>query len=182
MSRVQASPALGSPARESLARESLAREPLARTSLRLDPVTAERCSIAGTLDALGDTWSILVLRELFFGVHRFNQMQDDLGISRSVLAARLARLTELGVIRSVPYQEPGDRVRNEYRLTRKGVELLPVMVSLMGWGDRHVNGGDGPVTLHQRGTGERVSVQLCTEHGVPVEPNEIEMRQTGAND
>ena len=105
---------------------------------------ADRCSIAGTLEALGDTWSILVLRELFFGVRRFNDLQRDLGISRSVLSARLARLVELGVVRVVPYQEPGDRARNEYRLTRKGVDLLPVMVSLMSWGDRHLNDGDGP--------------------------------------
>ena len=144
-----------------------------RMSPRPDAVTAERCSIAGALDALGDTWSILVLRELFFGVHRFNEMQDDLDISRSVLAARLSRLTDLGVIRPVPYQEPGDRVRNEYRLTRKGVDLLPVMVSLLGWGDRYVNDGDGPVTLHHRTTGELVRVQLRTEGGASVEPNEI---------
>src|SRR3954463_13582326 len=79
------------------------------------------CSIAGALTALGDTWSIMVLRELFFGVRRFNEIQEDLAISRSVLTNRLNRLVELGVVRTVPYQEPGDRVRNEYRLTRKGV-------------------------------------------------------------
>src|SRR4051812_50193535 len=82
-------------------------------------------------------------------------MQSELGISRSVLSDRLAHLVNLGVVRTVPYQEPGDRVRNEYRLTRKGVELLPVMVALMGWGDAHVNGGRGPVTLHDKRSGER---------------------------
>jgi DNA-binding HxlR family transcriptional regulator len=138
----------------------------------------DHCSIAGTLEALGDSWSILVLRELFFGVRRFNEMQSELGISRSVLSDRLGRLVNLGVVRTVPYQEPGDRVRNEYRLTRKGVELLPVMVALMGWGDAHVNGGRGPVTLHDKRSGQQVRLELRNESGERVEPNEMEPRLT----
>jgi DNA-binding HxlR family transcriptional regulator len=140
------------------------------------PFPVEDCSVAGALEALGDVWSILVLRELFHGRRRFSEMQDDLGISRSVLAARLARLVDLGVIRTSPYQEPGDRVRHEYRLTRKGVELLPVLVALLGWGDRHVRDGGGPVELRHRVTGERVGVELRTESGSPVAPDEIEVR------
>ena len=136
------------------------------------------CSIAGTLDALGDVWSILVLREMFFGVHRFNDMLTDLGISRSVLTNRLTRLVRLGVARTVPYQEPGDRLRNEYRLTRKGVGLLPVLVSLMEWGDEHVNGGSGPFTLHDRESGDRVHVELRTVGGEPVEPHQMRVRRT----
>jgi DNA-binding HxlR family transcriptional regulator len=133
----------------------------------------EHCSIAGALEALGDDWSVLVLRELFFGTHRFNEIQDDLGISRSVLTERLARLVALGVVRAVPYREPGQRERNEYRLTRAGVGLLPLMVALMQWGDQHVNGGNGPVSLHHRDTGEQVHLQLRTTSGQLVEPNEI---------
>ena len=79
------------------------------TPTRSAPVGIERCSIIGTLDALGDTWSVLVLRQLFYGVHRFNDIQDGLGISRSVLADRLARLVDLEVVRAVPYKEPGTR-------------------------------------------------------------------------
>jgi DNA-binding HxlR family transcriptional regulator len=139
----------------------------------IDPKT---CSISGALDALGDSWSILVLRELFYGVRRFNDIQNDLGISRSVLTDRLARLVDLGVARTVPYQQPGDRVRNEYRLTRKGVRLLPVMVALMEWGDEYLNGGNGPVILEERETGDRVQVELRSTSGALVEPNQIVTR------
>src|SRR3954462_3424500 len=100
---------------------------------------ANSCSIAGALDALGDAWSVLVLREMFYGVRRFNDIQADLGISRSVLTERLNRLVDIGVIRPELYQEPGDRARKQYRLTRKGVRLLPVMISLMEWGDEYLN-------------------------------------------
>jgi DNA-binding HxlR family transcriptional regulator len=139
----------------------------------IDPKT---CSISGALDALGDSWSILVLRELFYGVRRFNDIQNDLGISRSVLTDRLARLVELGVARTEPYQQPGDRVRNQYRLTRKGVRLLPVMVALMEWGDEYINDGRGPVVLQERETGDTVRLELRSTAGAIIEPNQIVTR------
>ena len=83
------------------------------------PIDPSTCSILAAVDALGDVWSILVLRELFLGVRRFNDIQGDLDISRSVLADRLGRLVDLGVVRTVPYQEPGERVRHEYRPTAR---------------------------------------------------------------
>jgi DNA-binding HxlR family transcriptional regulator len=131
------------------------------------------CSIAAALEVLGDTWSVLVLRELFFGVRRFNDIQTELGISRSVLSDRLARLADHGIVRTVPYQEPGSRVRHEYRLTRKGVGLLPLVVALKEWGDQHVQGGEGPVVLLDTITGDEVRLELRTTGGRRVEPNEI---------
>jgi len=142
----------------------------------LDDLTLQRCSIAGALNALGDAWSVMVLRELFFGIHRFNDIQRDLGISRSVLTERLAHLVDLGIVRTRPYQNPGERSRNEYRLTRKGVDLLSVMVALMEWGDAHVNTGDPPVVLYDKVTGEPVRVELRSESGRLVQPNETEPR------
>ena len=142
------------------------------------PVDMDQCSIAGALEALGDVWSILVMRELFFGVHRFNDMLADLGISRSVLTDRLSRLVDLGVARTEPYREPGARVRHEYRLTRKGVGLLPVMIGLMEWGDQYVNDGNAPVSLRERATGDEVRLELRTVSGRPVQPNEIVARAT----
>jgi DNA-binding HxlR family transcriptional regulator len=137
------------------------------------PIDSSGCSIIGSIQALGDVWSILVLREVFLGARRFNEMQADLGISRSVLSDRLARLVDLGVIRPVPYQEPGDRVRHEYRPTRKGVGLLPLIMALKAWGDEHVNAGAETVRIVDRVSGEEVHLEFRTASGRKVEPNEM---------
>jgi DNA-binding HxlR family transcriptional regulator len=141
-----------------------------------DTIELQRCSIAGALNALGDTWSVMVLRELFFGVHRFNDIQRDLGISRSVLTERLCHLVDLGIVKTVPYQNPGERARHEYRLTRKGVDLLNVMVALMEWGDRHVNNGEPPVVLYDKVSDEPVRVELRSASGRLVTANDTEPR------
>jgi DNA-binding HxlR family transcriptional regulator len=141
------------------------------------PLDPADCSIIATVEALGDVWSILVLRELFLGVRRFNDIQRDLGISRSVLTDRLARLVALGVVRTVPYQEPGDRVRHEYRPTRKGVGLLPVLVALKAWGDEHLNGGHQTVRITERESGEEVGLEFRTASGRPAEPNQFVVQE-----
>lgn len=143
-----------------------------------DGAAGAQCSIAAALSALGDSWSFLVLRELFFGVRRFNDIQRDLNISRSVLTDRLARLVSIGVVRTEPYQEPGDRVRSEYRLTRKGVALLPAIVALKEWGDTYVYDGEPPVTLYERATGEPVRLEFRSASGRLVQPNEMSPRPT----
>jgi DNA-binding HxlR family transcriptional regulator len=143
--------------------------------------SAADCSIVGAVEALGDVWSILVLRELFLGVRRFNDIQADLGISRSVLADRLARLVDLGVVRTVPYQEPGERARHEYRPTRKGVGLLPMIVALKSWGDCHVSAEGETFRLTERDSGEEVRLEFRTVSGKPVQPNEIVVREVTAS-
>jgi DNA-binding HxlR family transcriptional regulator len=138
-----------------------------------DPAT---CSIAGTLDVLGDTWSVLVLREMFLGAHRFDQIQQHLDIARNVLAARLKRLLEHGLIQKRQYQEHPPRF--EYHLTRKGVDLQPVLIGLMAWGDRYLAGPPGgPVVLEHRGCGQPVHLAtLCQTCGKPVSPREVAAR------
>lgn len=107
------------------------------------------CSIAATLDVVGDRWTLLILRDLFRGVHRFSELQGDLGIARNLLADRLARLVDHGLVERVPYQERP--VRHEYRLTRKGADLSPALISLMAWGDRWYADAGPPVELvHDR--------------------------------
>ncbi|HJM31906.1 MAG TPA: helix-turn-helix domain-containing protein [Acidimicrobiales bacterium] len=108
------------------------------------PSSTDRCSIARTLEAVGDRWTLLILRDLFRGVRRFERLHGDLGIARNLLTDRLRRLEEAGVVQRVPYQERP--VRHEYRLTAKGRDLSPALVALMAWGDRWC-AEDGPPTL-----------------------------------
>lgn len=150
--------------------------PTASPTARRSPVDPKHCSITATVDALGDAWSIMVLRELFYGVRRFNDIQTDLGISRSVLTSRLARLVDIGVARTHPYQEPGDRVRNEYRLTRKGVALMPVLIALMEWGDEYLNDGCAPIELHDRDSGDLVRLEMRTTAGALIGPHQVAAR------
>ena len=124
------------------------------------------CAIGAALDILGERATFLVLREAFNGVRRFDDMQRRTGIPRQVLSRRLARLVSEGLLRKVPYQEAGQRSRTEYRLTSKGVDLYPVLVALMQWGDRYQAGPDGPpVLLRHRDCGEPVRLQLSCRAG-----------------
>src|SRR6201996_1366816 len=112
---------------------------------------AANCAIGATVGILGERPSFLVLREAFNGVRRFDDMQRLTGMPRQVLSQRLARLVDEGLLRRVPYQEAGQRRRYEYRRTEKGLDLSPVLVALMEWGDKHAVGPDGPqVVLRHR--------------------------------
>ena len=106
--------------------------------------SVKECSIAATLSAVGDRWTLLILRDLFRGVRRFERLHRDLGIARNLLTDRLQRLVDLDIVYRVPYQDRP--VRNEYRLTAKGIDLSPALVALMGWGDRWY-AADGPPTV-----------------------------------
>ena len=139
-----------------------------------DAYSDENCSIARTLAVLGDRWTLLVLREAFNGVRRFEELQRRLGIARDVLTVRLNRLVEEGVLQRVPYREPGRRERFEYRLTAKGVDAYPVLVALMAWGDRHKADADGPpVELEHRDCGALVHAELRCEAGHAVDVREV---------
>ncbi len=129
----------------------------------LDYDTAN-CAIGAAVGVLGERPTFLVLREAFNGVRRFDDMQRRTGLPRQVLSQRLARLVAEGMLRKVPYQQAGQRSRDEYRLTDKGLDLYPVLVGLMEWGDRYEGGADGPpVLLRHRDCGEPVRLQLsCT--------------------
>ena len=124
------------------------------------------CAIGAAVDILGERSTFLVLREAFNGVRRFDDMQRRTGMPRQVLSQRLARLVAEGMLRKVPYQQAGQRSRAEYRLTEKGLDLYPMLVALMEWGDRYEVGGEGPqVLLQHRDCGEPVRLQLACEAG-----------------
>ena len=124
------------------------------------------CAIGAAVGIIGERSTFLVLREGFNGVRRFDDMQRRTGIPRQVLSSRLARLVGEGLLRKVPYQEAGQRSRGEYRLTSKGLDLYPVLVALMQWGDWYEVGPDGPpVLLRHRDCGEPVQLQLSCRAG-----------------
>ena len=128
------------------------------------------CAIGAAVEILGERATFLVLREAFNGVRRFDDMQRRTGIPRQVLSSRLARLAGEGLLRKVPYQQAGQRSRDEYRLTSKGLDLYPVLVALMQWGDRYEVGPEGPpVLLRHRDCGEPVRLQLSCRAGLVLE-------------
>src|ERR1700686_3534622 len=116
--------------------------------------TSQTCSIASALEVVVERWSLLMVRNLMLGLRRFDEIQENLGIARNVLQARLTRLIEQGVIEKRLYQERPPRY--EYRLTEKGLDLWPAIVALMQWGDRHTPPAGGPaVVLENRDCGGR---------------------------
>jgi len=122
---------------------------------------ADNCSIQRTLEVVGEKWTLLVLREAFYGVRRFADFHRALGCARNILSDRLRTLVDEGIMTREPYREPGYRARHEYRLTDKGLELFPALVALMQWGDRWAADAAGPpVEVHHRECGEPVGVQL----------------------
>jgi DNA-binding HxlR family transcriptional regulator len=124
------------------------------------------CAIGAAVGIIGERPTFLLLREAFNGVRRFDDMQRRTGMPRQVLSDRLARLVTEGLLRKVPYQESGQRRRDEYRLTAKGLDLYPVLVALMQWGDRYAVGPAGPqVLLRHRDCGEPVQLQLSCRAG-----------------
>jgi DNA-binding HxlR family transcriptional regulator len=124
------------------------------------------CTIAGALAQVGEKWTFLVLREAFNGVRRFDDMQRRTGAPRQVLTSRLGRLVDDGILRKVPYREPGQRARSEYRLTDKGLDLFPIIVALLEWGNKHAAGPGGPlVTLTHRDCGAPAGLQLACAAG-----------------
>ena len=138
------------------------------------------CPVASTLEIIGERWTILILRDVFLGIRRFEDLQRSLGVARNILTARLERLVEHGILVKRPYQERP--LRNEYRLTEKGADLWPVLVSLVTWGDRYGISGERPMILQHRGCGgELDDRRRCTACGADVSVTEALAVRTGAS-
>ncbi len=144
--------------------------------MRWDTLGKENCSLARTLAVIGDRWTLMILRDAFLRVRRFEDFERSLGIARRVLSERLALLVEEGILKRVPYQERP--VRYEYRLTDKGLDLYPAILSLVHWGDKHYAGKNGPPLLHKHvGCGHDFrSVLTCSECGEPLNAREVRVR------
>ncbi|MDI6103041.1 helix-turn-helix domain-containing protein [Actinoplanes sp. NEAU-A12] len=133
------------------------------------------CSIARTLEVVGEKWTLLVLREIWYGSSRFTDLHRMLGCPRNLLAERLRKLVEHGILATEPYQEDGARSRSRYAITPKGNDLVPAVLGLLQWGDRYRADPAGPAVLtRHRGCGGSLSVQVRCEHDHHVRATDIE--------
>ena len=130
------------------------------------------CSVAQCLEVVGEWWTLLILRDVFLGVTRFDEFQERLGISRNVLGQRLASLIEHGVLTKVPYSERPPRY--DYRLTEKGRDLWPVITTMRQWGDKHAAPVGPPLELIHKPCGEITEGQLtCVACGHPMDERNV---------
>jgi DNA-binding HxlR family transcriptional regulator len=141
--------------------------------MKWDELEEETCSVARTVAVIGDRWTLLVLRECFLRTRRFEAFQTTLGITRHLLAGRLKKLVRFGVLRRIPYQESPRR--HEYILTQKGLDLYPVIMSMVNWGNVHMVDSRGRPLLHQhRGCGKMFDpVMVCSGCGEPLNAKEV---------
>ena len=148
--------------------------------MRWEELEQQPCSLARTLSVVGDRWTLLVLRECFLGTRRFDAFEQRLGITRHLLADRLKTLVRAGVLNKVAYQQRP--LREEYRLTDKGRDLYPVIMSLVNWGDRHMSDENGPPIRHiHRTCGKPLRAQLvCSECAEPLAPHEVLLEEAPA--
>jgi len=134
------------------------------------------CSIAQTLDVVGEWWTLLVLRNAFLGVRRFEDFQRDLGIARNVLTDRLRTLVDAGILERCQYQTQPERF--EYRLTEKGIDLYPVLVGLLQWGDKWAPrpGGRHVVLTHKACDHDVAPAMSCPHCGARVTARDMRFR------
>lgn len=138
---------------------------------------ASNCSIARTLQVLGEKWTLLILRESFYDATRFEQFHRVLNCPRNLLSERLTMLVDEGILERSEYREPGSRARKEYRLTDRGRELMPILLALREWGDRHKADPEGPPVLTRHaGCGKEMHLALtCAAGHVATTPDEVEL-------
>lgn len=136
------------------------------------------CSIARCLEQVGDWWTLLIVREAFFGTRRFGEFQSHLGIAPNVLGARLHGLVQHGILQAVAQSENG-RVL-DYRLTDKGRDLFPIVIAMLQWGDRHAPAPEGPpVQIVDRENGRPIAaLQVRSDDGRVLQARDVRVRAT----
>jgi DNA-binding HxlR family transcriptional regulator len=136
---------------------------------------SQTCSVARTLELVGERWTLLIIRDAFLGVRRFGDFADRLGVARNVLQDRLSRLVDAGILEKVPYSERP--LRHEYRLTGMGRDLWPSLVALMQFGDRHLCAPEGPpmLVVHRDCGGEIDDRRMCRRCGAALELRDVEL-------
>lgn len=143
--------------------------------MRHDSLRHEDCAIARSVAVLGERWTFVILRQAFTGARRFEDYQNGTRIARNILTERLRSLVEQGILERRPYAEHPGRTLYEYRLTQKGLDLYPILLTIMEWGNRYGGFEDGPpLRLTHNNCGHETRPQLvCTECGEPVDPRQM---------
>jgi DNA-binding HxlR family transcriptional regulator len=139
-----------------------------------DSWSAADCSMAAALDVVGRRASMLLLREAFYGAHRFDEFVRRAQLSEKITAARLKELVDEGLLERRPYHVAGQRSREDYHLTEKGAEFLPALIALLQWGDRWVRPDGGRIALTHADCGSAVSVEVRCADGHPASAETIE--------
>jgi DNA-binding HxlR family transcriptional regulator len=149
--------------------------------VRHDALADQPCAIARSMAVLGERWTFVILRSAFTGARRFEDYQSSTGIARNILTDRLKTLVDHGILERRPYAEHPGRTLYEYRLTGKGLDLYPVLVSLMQWGNRYGGFDDGPpVELEHKTCGHMTTGRLvCAECGEELHAREVRAHPAG---
>ncbi|MCF2706880.1 helix-turn-helix transcriptional regulator [Arcanobacterium haemolyticum] len=134
------------------------------------------CPIAQSLAILGEKWTLLILRDIFRGMTRFKDLEEDLGCPKAILSSRLTKLTEAGILTKTPYHEAGSRPRFSYALTPSGSELIVVLAAFQEWGIRHIEGTKPSLVGIHRECGAPVNPALRCSAGHLVQREDIELR------
>jgi len=142
--------------------------------VRHDALSGMHCAIARSMAVLGERWTLVILRSAFMGARRFEDYQSSTGIARNILTDRLKTLVEHDILERRPYAEHPGRTLYEYRLTEKGLDLYPVLVSLMQWGNRYGGFDAPPVELEHKTCGHVTEARLvCAECGEELRAREV---------
>jgi DNA-binding HxlR family transcriptional regulator len=141
--------------------------------MKWNSLEEEQCSLSRTVAVIGDRWSLLVLRDCFLRIRRFEDFQARLGVTRHVLAERLRKLTRHGVLRRAPYQARPKRY--EYILTQKGLDLYPIVMAIVHWGDVHMIDERGRPLIHEHKTCGKIfdPIMVCSECGEPLSARDV---------
>ncbi len=151
-----------------------------RLATRGDTPLGNRCAIDRTMQLVGNRTAILLVREAFYGVTRFEHLYKRVGVTEAVAAQRLKELVTAGVLAKEPYREPGQRTRYEYVLTEAGHALLPVLVGLLDWGGRYAPTEFTPASARHAGCGAAAHVEIRCEAGHVVPEEELLVRGSGS--
>ncbi len=148
--------------------------------MKWEEIGKQPCSIARTLSVLGDRWTMLILRNAFMGMRRFDDFQENLGVTRHVLSERLKRLVEHEILVKTPYTDRQERF--EYRLTEKGLELYPILLTMTNWADKWMDEGLGQplIYLHQNCGHTFKPTMTCSECGEEIHARQVKPQLTQA--